>query len=238
MGAPKHKWTPEEEEALMAGVLKHGTGKWRYILADSEYSSVLHSRSNVDLKDKWRNISVAATCGSRKKAKQDDDNTKALTILALTNGDDGGQQHFVPASAPLALFLRFFKIGLSSNMFSCSVDNMILEAITNFEGPLGPDKNSILLYLQVDANMQLNMEQLVTSRLEHLINIETILKIEHRYSISPGYAVAKAIAEAELAIAEAEVAAREAENAEAKAEAARIFAKAAMKALKAYNATR
>lgn len=50
MGAPKHKWTPEEEEALMAGVLKHGPGKWRYILADSEYSSVLHSRSNVDLK--------------------------------------------------------------------------------------------------------------------------------------------------------------------------------------------
>ena len=35
MGAPKHKWTlkEEEEEALMAGVLKHGTGKWLYILA-------------------------------------------------------------------------------------------------------------------------------------------------------------------------------------------------------------
>ncbi|KAJ4866043.1 Telomere repeat-binding factor 3 [Raphanus sativus] len=223
MGAPKHKWTPEEEEALMAGVLKHGPGKWRYILADSEYSSVLHSRSNVDLKDKWRNISVAATCGSRKKAKQDDDNTKALTILALTNGDDGGQQHFaLSCDTPQDLFT--------------SVDNMILEAITNFEGPLGPDRNSILMYPEVDANMQLNMEQLVTSRLEHLINIETIVKIEHRYSISQGYAVAKAIAEAELAIAEAEGAAREAENAEAKAEAARIFAKAAKKALKAYNA--
>ena len=50
MGAPKHKWTPEEEEALMAGVLEHGIGKWRSILANPEYSSVLHSRSNVDLK--------------------------------------------------------------------------------------------------------------------------------------------------------------------------------------------
>ncbi|CAF1777824.1 hypothetical protein YC2023_119281 [Brassica napus] len=33
MGAPKHKWTLKEEEALMAGVLKHGNGKWLYILA-------------------------------------------------------------------------------------------------------------------------------------------------------------------------------------------------------------
>ncbi|RID72400.1 hypothetical protein BRARA_C04294 [Brassica rapa] len=201
MGAPKHKWTPEEEEALMAGVLEHGIGKWRSILGNPEYSSVLHSRSNVDLKDKWRNISVAATCGSRKKAKQ---------------GDDGGQQ----------ISLRFLKIVLSSKIClpSCSVDNMILEAITNFKGPLGPDRNSILLSAEVNANMPMYMEPLVTSRLEHLINTETIIK---------GYAAAKAIAEAELALAEAELAAREADNAEAKAEAARIFAKVAMKALKA-----
>lgn len=52
MGAPKQKWTPEEEAALKSGVLKHGTGKWRTILSDPEYSSVLKSRSNVDLKVK------------------------------------------------------------------------------------------------------------------------------------------------------------------------------------------
>uniref|UniRef100_M4F9S4 MYB transcription factor n=1 Tax=Brassica campestris TaxID=3711 RepID=M4F9S4_BRACM len=69
MGAPKQKWTPEEEAALKAGVLKHGTGKWRTILSDPHFSSVLKSRSNVDLKDKWRNISVTALWGSRKKAK-------------------------------------------------------------------------------------------------------------------------------------------------------------------------
>jgi len=50
MGAPKQKWTPEEEAALKAGVLKHGTGKWRTILSDSEFSLILKSRSNVDLK--------------------------------------------------------------------------------------------------------------------------------------------------------------------------------------------
>lgn len=50
MGAPKQKWTPEEEAALKTGVGKHGTGKWRTILSDPEFNSVLKSRSNVDLK--------------------------------------------------------------------------------------------------------------------------------------------------------------------------------------------
>ena len=50
MGAPKQKWTPEEEAALKAGVVKHGAGKWRTILKDPEFSGVLFLRSNVDLK--------------------------------------------------------------------------------------------------------------------------------------------------------------------------------------------
>ncbi|OIV94687.1 hypothetical protein TanjilG_25911 [Lupinus angustifolius] len=69
MGAPKQKWTAEEEAALKAGVVKHGAGKWRTILTDPEFSSVLRMRSNVDLKDKWRNINVTAIWGSRQKAK-------------------------------------------------------------------------------------------------------------------------------------------------------------------------
>jgi hypothetical protein len=50
MGAPKQKWTAEEEAALKAGVIKHGAGKWRTILTDPEFSGILHLRSNVDLK--------------------------------------------------------------------------------------------------------------------------------------------------------------------------------------------
>lgn len=50
MGAPKQKWTAEEEAALKAGVVKHGPGKWRTILKDPEFSGVLYLRSNVDLK--------------------------------------------------------------------------------------------------------------------------------------------------------------------------------------------
>ncbi|KAB2636049.1 telomere repeat-binding factor 1-like [Pyrus ussuriensis x Pyrus communis] len=64
------KWTAEEESALKAGVIKHGAGKWRTILKDPEFSGVLYTRSNVDLKDKWRNMSVMANgWGSREKAR-------------------------------------------------------------------------------------------------------------------------------------------------------------------------
>ncbi|KAM1031116.1 hypothetical protein FF1_034905 [Malus domestica] len=71
VGAPKQKWTAEEESALKAGVIKHGAGKWRTILKHPEFSGVLYTRSNVDLKDKWRNMSVMANgWGFREKAKK------------------------------------------------------------------------------------------------------------------------------------------------------------------------
>ncbi|KAK3224507.1 hypothetical protein Dsin_011532 [Dipteronia sinensis] len=89
MGAPKQKWTAEEEAALKAGVRKHGTGKWRTILSDPEFNAILHSRSNVDLKDKWRNINVTAIWGSRQKAKL------ALKRTQLTT-KRGGQTQLTP----------------------------------------------------------------------------------------------------------------------------------------------
>lgn len=50
MGAPKQRWTPEEEAALKAGINKYGVGKWSTILKDPEFNTILRSRSNVDLK--------------------------------------------------------------------------------------------------------------------------------------------------------------------------------------------
>ncbi|KAJ6675987.1 SINGLE MYB HISTONE 4 [Salix viminalis] len=98
MGAPKQKWTAEEEAALKAGVLKHGTGKWRTILMDPDFSAVLSLRSNVDLKDKWRNINVTAIWGSRQKAKlalkrspltpKHEENGKALSVVVQSNEEE------------------------------------------------------------------------------------------------------------------------------------------------------
>ncbi|ACO63271.1 predicted protein [Micromonas commoda] len=56
MGVPKTKWSPEEEEALRKGVKKYGAGKWRFIQKDPVLGKILNQRSNVDLKDKWRNM--------------------------------------------------------------------------------------------------------------------------------------------------------------------------------------
>ncbi|GKC96177.1 telomere repeat-binding factor 4-like protein [Tanacetum coccineum] len=50
MGNPKQKWTAEEEDALRAGVAKHGTGKRKNIQKDPEFNPHLYSRSNIDLK--------------------------------------------------------------------------------------------------------------------------------------------------------------------------------------------
>ncbi|KAF9609918.1 hypothetical protein IFM89_019011 [Coptis chinensis] len=68
MGAPMQRWTEEEEAALKAGILKHGLGKWRIISKDPEFSSILCLSSNVDLKDKWRNMNVTTQYGSRRLA--------------------------------------------------------------------------------------------------------------------------------------------------------------------------
>lgn len=61
MGAPKQKWTHEEEAALKAGVIKHGVGKWRTILKDPEFCRVLYLRSNVDLKV-WLHCYICVFC--------------------------------------------------------------------------------------------------------------------------------------------------------------------------------
>ncbi|TDH72180.1 hypothetical protein CCR75_006110 [Bremia lactucae] len=48
-------WSAEEEEFLRQGVKKHGVGKWQNILIEGK-NIFLNRRTNVDLKDKWKNL--------------------------------------------------------------------------------------------------------------------------------------------------------------------------------------
>ncbi|KAI4369001.1 hypothetical protein MLD38_017496 [Melastoma candidum] len=50
----KKKWSAEEEDALRRGVQRFGKGNWKVIL--HAYSNIFDGRTEVDLKDKWRNI--------------------------------------------------------------------------------------------------------------------------------------------------------------------------------------
>ncbi|KAJ0765376.1 putative transcription factor MYB-related family [Helianthus annuus] len=50
----KKRWTPLEEDTLRTGVQKYGKGNWKLIL--SMYRDIFEDRTEVDLKDKWRNL--------------------------------------------------------------------------------------------------------------------------------------------------------------------------------------
>ncbi|CAG7865034.1 hypothetical protein HID58_035064 [Brassica napus] len=248
MGGRKKMWTPKEVTALRDGVRKYGSGKWSGILSDSKYGRALKARSNVDLKDKWRNLG-AGTFGSRKK--------KVLAIVAVANDNDG-EQEIVPASP----------VNDDDEGLFASVDTFILEAITSWKKLLRPNKKWILHHVEEKNSMQPGKKWLVASRLEHLVNVGTIIKKNNRYTISPTYAAAEAeqsspqlllegvvnhtksqedgeafkingmteeeassaaaiaLEEAEFARAEAEEAAREADRAEEEAEAMQDYAKA------------
>eukprot|EP00730_Choanoeca_flexa_P016466 TRINITY_DN7783_c0_g1_i1.p1 TRINITY_DN7783_c0_g1~~TRINITY_DN7783_c0_g1_i1.p1 ORF type:complete len:615 (+),score=155.10 TRINITY_DN7783_c0_g1_i1:36-1880(+) len=50
----RRRWTEDEVADLIAGVEKHGEGRWMEILSDDKYN--FGDRTNVDLKDKYRNL--------------------------------------------------------------------------------------------------------------------------------------------------------------------------------------
>ncbi|CAA0818606.1 Telomere repeat-binding factor 1 [Striga hermonthica] len=115
MGAPKQKWTPEEEAALRP---------MDFYIYD-----------NVDLKDKWRNMGVMSNgCGSRDKARlalkriHPASKHRASSMPRSSSGDDvvdarandtsGGSS---PNDAPERSVRR--------------LDNLIMEAIRNLREP-------------------------------------------------------------------------------------------------------
>ncbi|KAI3778465.1 hypothetical protein L2E82_07794 [Cichorium intybus] len=107
MGAPKQKWTSEEEAALKAGILKHGAGKWRIILKDPEFSSVLYLHSNVDLKVCifhsfyaifwWKVLEKARLALKRVQHVPKDDNPLAVAIADPSDEDSGDMRpiHYI-----------------------------------------------------------------------------------------------------------------------------------------------
>ncbi|KAK7386358.1 hypothetical protein VNO78_26543 [Psophocarpus tetragonolobus] len=190
MGAPKQKWTAEEEAALKAGVVKHGAGKWRTILTDPEFSAILRMRSNVDLKDKWRNINVTAIWGSRQKAKlalkrnlpaPKIDNMALSTIVRRDEVLD--TKPLAVSGGPL----------LSPNLKEISrlVDNHILEAIVNMKEQKGSDKAAIASYIEGKYRTPPNLSKLLSSKLKHMVTSGKIIKEKHKYRIAPSSSVSE-----------------------------------------------
>lgn len=184
MGAPKQKWTPEEEAALKAGVIKHGPGKWRTILKDPQFSGVLYLRSNVDLKDKWRNMSVMANgWGSRERARlalkrMHPAPKNGESSMGLSQSDDdlvdarsldpsGGSS---PNDGPKRSIMR--------------LDNLIMEAINGLREPSGSNKTSIAAYIEDQYWAPPNFKRILSAKLKHLAATGKLIKMKRKYKIA------------------------------------------------------
>ncbi|XP_073007308.1 single myb histone 4-like isoform X2 [Typha latifolia] len=152
MGAPKQKWTSEEEEALRAGVDKHGAGKWRTIQKDPEFSHCLATRSNIDLKDKWRNMSVSAHGqGSREKIRTPKPKGLSTTpasssgslALSVPRKDDGSAVSTDPA--------KNSQDGKNPPRYTA----MIIEALAAMQEPNGSEIGAICSFIEVQKGYRL-----------------------------------------------------------------------------------
>ncbi|CDP03136.1 unnamed protein product [Coffea canephora] len=186
MGNPKQKWTSEEEEALRAGVKKHGTGKWKNIQRDPEFSHLLFSRSNIDLKDKWRNLTVSASNGLGPREKSKAQKGKAIsdapaTPLPITQ---------VPASStPLSLEVPADVAADDSS--KCLLDGktaskyngMIHEALSTLKEPNGSDTSTIVNFIEQRHEVPPNFRRLISARLRRLVAQEKLEKVQNSYRI-------------------------------------------------------
>ncbi|WOL20392.1 hypothetical protein Cni_G29197 [Canna indica] len=179
MGAPKQKWTAEEEEALRAGVDKHGAGKWRTIQKDPEFSRCLSTRSNIDLKDKWRNMSISASGqGSREKIRTP--KPKGLPAIPVSSSVS------IVSSAP-------HKDGPSAiadpTKSSQDAKNpprytaLIIEAITSVQEPNGVEVGAIHNFIEQRLEVPQNFRRLLSSKLRRLVSQNKIEKVQKGYKL-------------------------------------------------------
>ncbi|XP_022843786.1 single myb histone 1-like isoform X2 [Olea europaea var. sylvestris] len=188
MGAPKQKWTSEEEAALKAGIAKHGVGKWSTILKDQEFSIVLRSRSNVDLKDKWRNLNCMATgFGSRHRAKLSYKSNQVTPKIA--------KDPIVPSAAaendlemldvmPLSSSIETPRDDGSQKQIS-RLDDLILEAVSKLKEPRGSSRLAIAQYIEEQHSVPQDFERILTTNLKHLTDNGRLIKVKHQYRIAP-----------------------------------------------------
>ncbi|KAJ1284110.1 hypothetical protein BS78_03G179200 [Paspalum vaginatum] len=192
MGAPKQRWTPEEEAALKAGVARHGPGKWRTILRDPDFSALLRLRSNVDLKDKWRNLSVTAGgYGSREKARMALKKGKRV-VPKLTAGpmdidanDMDNVHDSVVDAEPLAMALEPLPLEESPEKSVARLDDLILEAIKKLNEPSGSSKVAIATYIEDQYWPPADFQRLLSTKLKALVNSGKLMKVSQKYRFAP-----------------------------------------------------
>ncbi|KAI8553445.1 hypothetical protein RHMOL_Rhmol05G0016600 [Rhododendron molle] len=184
MGNPKQKWTAEEEEALRAGVAKHGTGKWKNIQKDPEFNHFLYSRSNIDLKDKWRNMSVSAT-GQGPREKSRSSKAKAnpdAPATPLLNVQTSVATTPVANDASADVIMEDSKCLLDGKTAS-KYNVMIYDALSTLKDPNGSDTTAIVSFIEQRNEVPQNFRRLLSSRLRRLVAQDKLEKVQNCYKI-------------------------------------------------------
>lgn len=185
MGNPKQKWTSEEEEALRAGVAKHGAGKWKNIQRDPEFNHLLFARSNIDLKDKWRNLSVASGQGPRDKSKTPKAKVNPVdapaTPLPIAHSSASVAPSSQDASTDIVMLDSSRILPEGNNAAKYNV--MIYEALSTLKEPNGLDSNAIATFIEQRQDVPQNFKRMLSSRLRRLVQQDKLEKVQNCYRI-------------------------------------------------------
>ncbi|VVA91661.1 unnamed protein product [Arabis nemorensis] len=191
MGNQKLKWTAEEENTLLAGVEKHGPGKWKNILRDPEFADQLANRSNIDLKDKWRNLSVAPGIqGSKDKVR-----TPKIKAAAFQLAIDAAAAFLTPTpsakSFPVAPLHRSRPSDLSIDETALDAknapryDGMIFEALSALADDNGSDVGAIFNFIEQQRHeVPPNFRRILSSRLRRLAAQNKLVKTQNFYKMN------------------------------------------------------
>ncbi|CAH2037147.1 unnamed protein product [Thlaspi arvense] len=194
MGNQKLKWTAEEEDALLAGVKQHGPGKWKNILRDPNFADQLSNRSNIDLKDKWRNLSVAPDIqGSKDKTRTPKVKAAAFELAAIAAAATNTSSP-TAISSPVAPILRSVSSDVS-NDDNCNVvvdaknapryDGMIFEALSALPDANGSDVSAIFNFIeQKKHEVPPNFRRILGSRLRRLAAQGKLEKTQNFYKMN------------------------------------------------------
>lgn len=193
MGAPKQKWTPEEEAALRAGVEKYGPGKWRAIQKDPEFAPCLVTRSNVDLKDKWRNMNVGSGGhGSREKS------LKSISRHTVVKATDKTTDECI-SPIPLAVLPREYSnddtYGIADTLVSSDSSkdrktlgprytDLVVNAINESKDPNGCSASAIAASIEADHPVPSNFRRLLRSKLRDMVNQGSLMKSRQNFKLN------------------------------------------------------
>ncbi|KAI9181842.1 hypothetical protein LWI28_019222 [Acer negundo] len=154
------------------------------------YGGVLYLRSNVDLKDKWRNMSVMTNgWGSREKSRLSVKRTPHVPKLddnsmSLGNTIESDDEEIVDAK-PLAVAGGMLQIAAAPKRNIVRLDNLIMEAITTMKEPGGSNKTTITAYIEEQYWSPPDFKRLLSAKLKYLAATGKLIKVKRKYRIAP-----------------------------------------------------